>query len=55
MNPEHPRVEQFIIVSEHRGTGVERDPHRTVTRIYRLDGEFVAEWDEWSSYGKHKP
>lgn len=46
--PCFPRVEQFIIVSERRGEGVDRDPVRLVTRVYTLAGEFVAEWDAWA-------
>ena len=41
----NPKVEALIVCYEPRGKETADDPCRIVTRIYRLDGEFVAEYD----------
>ncbi len=43
----NPRVEQVIICEEKVGHGIEESPTRGVTRIYTLDGTFIAECDSW--------
>ena len=41
------RVIQVIEVVTTRGRGVELDPVRVVRQYYSLEGELLAERDEW--------
>ncbi len=44
----NPHVAQVIITVEKVGKGIEGDPVRGVTRIYTLDGKFIAQNDSCS-------
>jgi len=43
-----PRVITVIQNEEHRGRGVENDPYRLVTCYYTLEGELLAQNDQWA-------
>lgn len=42
-----PRVIQVIESEVSRGAGVEGDPVRKVIQYHTLDGEKLAEYDQW--------
>lgn len=48
------KVIQVIETVEHRGRGVEGDPHRGVTQYWSLDGSLLAEVDPCATVGGNK-
>lgn len=48
------RVEKVIITTLlRRGKGTEDDPMRVIKQIWTLDGELIAEVDEWKMWSKN--
>jgi hypothetical protein len=41
----NPRVVQVILAFPTRGKGTDEDPFRTVTQVFTLDGQLIAEKD----------
>lgn len=41
----NPRVVQVIVAFPARGKGTDEDPIRTVTQVFTLDGQLIAERD----------
>jgi hypothetical protein len=42
-----PRVIEVIEADEEKGSGVMDSPYRRVKRYYTLDGDLLAENDQW--------